>query len=134
MNEQGSAAVETAMVVPAVMMLVALMVAGARVHGVRADVADAAAAGARAASLETSAGAAIRAGRRAAERDLAGTCDPDVVVDAQGFARPVGMPATVRVHVSCPVDLGDVVLPGLPGTLDATAERSQVLDSFRRRS
>jgi hypothetical protein len=46
-----------------------------------------------------------------------------VVVDTSGFAVPVGLPAQVRPRWTCVVALGDLALPGFPGsrTVSATA-------------
>ena len=109
------------------------MVAGARLHLARGEVADAAAGGARAASLEVSASAASRAAREHVERELLDTCSPTVAADTVQFARPVGTAARVSVQVRCEVAFTDVVLPGLPGRMVVTGEAEQVLDSYRRR-
>lgn len=132
-DQRGSAAVETVLLVPVMLLFVALMVAGARLHLARAEVTDAASTGARAASLQYSAGAAERAARAQVHRELHSTCDPMTEVNTAGFARPVGTPAEVRVRVRCDVFFDDVILPGMPGRITVESEFGSVLDTYRRR-
>ena len=56
-----------------------------------------------------------------------------MVVDSSGFARPVGTPATVSVSITCVVNLSDVAIPGLPGTLPIAETISSPLDTYRGR-
>ena len=56
-----------------------------------------------------------------------------VLVDTSGFAKPVGTPAAVTVTVTCVVNLSDVAIPGLPGTLPITATMTSPLDTYRGR-
>ena len=132
-----SPAVELAVLLPALLLLLGIIVAGARLWFLRSTVAEAASSGARAASLERSAISAGRAGRRASldelDRHGARCHSRGVGLDLDGFSRPVGEPAAVRVQVSCRVDFGDVAVPGLPGSMTITADASSAIDRYRER-
>ena len=87
---------------------------------------------ARAASLSRTAAEATDRAAGTASVALAGssvTCvgGPDIDVDTAAFA-PGG---AVTVQVSCPVRLGDLGLPGLPGTKLVTAQASSVIETYR---
>lgn len=132
-DQRGSAAVETTLLVPVLLLFVALMVAGARLYLARGAVIDAAASAARAASSEVTAPAAARAAHQQVHRELDGTCAPRIDADTAQFRRPVGTAAEVTVRVRCEVFFADVLLPGMPGAITVRAEESAVLDTFRRR-
>ena len=136
-DERGAASVELAILVPALMLLLTLAVAGGRIWFARATVAEAAATAARAASLARDPAAAGRDGRSAAHASLATAglrcSDTMVAVTTGGFAVEVGTPAAVSATVSCRVSLGDLVLPGLPGSLTLHGEQSSALDTYRSR-
>lgn len=132
-----SPAVELAVLLPGLLLLLGLIVAGARIWGVRSAVAQAAYAGARAASLERSAAQAGATGRAAVRAELerrGARCMTLVIgVDTAGFAVPVGTPATVALRLVCRVDLSDVAVPGLPGALTITGAATSALDTYRER-
>ncbi|SDT41577.1 TadE-like protein [Friedmanniella luteola] len=135
--DRGSVAVELTLVVPALVLVLGLLVAGGRLWFARATVVEAAQSAARAASLARSAGAAGADGRAAGRASL-GTAglvclDTRVEVQTAGFGVPVGTPATVRSTIGCTVPLGDVVLPGLPGSIRLTGEGAAALDTYRAR-
>lgn len=136
-SERGSAAVELTLAVPALMIILALMVAGGRLWFARASVAESAYSAARAGSLARTATAADADGKRAARRslDTAGLrCDgQSTTLDVAGFAVPVGTPATIRATVSCAVPFGDLLLPGMPGSITVRATGSSALDTYRGR-
>lgn len=129
--------VELVLLVPALVLVLGLLVAGGRLWFARTTVAEAAQTSARAASLARTAGAAVVDGQDAGRASLATAglqCIPGTVeVQAAAFAVPVGTPATVRSTVRCTVPLGDVALPGLPGSIQLTADGSAALDTYRSR-
>lgn len=137
-GERGAASVEAVILVPALLLVVACLVAGARVWFARAVVAEAAQAGARAATLERApaagrASASAVVGHTLAARGLA--CgDPVVSVDTSGFAVAPGRPATVWVEVACPVRLSDLVGVPVRGAVVARGSASSALDTYRRRA
>ena len=135
--EGGSVTVELTLVVPALVLVLGLLVAGGRIWFARTTVADAAQTAARAASLARSAGPAATAGQDAGRASLATAglrcSSTSVQVQTAAFSVPVGTPATVRTTVACAVPLGDVLLPGLPGSLALTGEGAAALDTYRSR-
>ncbi len=135
-DERGAAALEFVIIVPALLLIIGLMVAGGRLHHARSTVTGAAESAARAASLARSAPVARSdaqsvAASETADLECAG--GPATTVDTSGFAVPVGRPASVRVKVSCDVPLLGVS-PGLPATVPVHAESESVLDRYRGRS
>jgi Flp pilus assembly protein TadG len=136
-DQNGSAAVEITMLVPALLITLGLLVVGGRVWFARTTVNEAAHASARAASLARSADEAVAAGRSAGSQSLTTgglRCDSTTVeVNAAAFGVPVGTPATVTATVSCRVRFGDLLLPGLPGSVDLEASGATALDTYRSR-
>ncbi len=135
-DERGAAALEFVIVVPALLLIIGLMVAGGRLQHARATVTGAAESAARAASLARSApvarsdAQAVVASETAALGCVGG---PTVTVDTRGFAAPLGRQASVRVEVRCAVPLLDLAV-GLPTTVSIHTESESVLDRYRGRS
>lgn len=118
-GDRGSISTETAVLAPALFLLLGLMIAFGRIVDAEGAVDSAARAAARAASLERDAGNAQTLGQEAAARSLEGegvTCQTNTVtVDMAGFAAQVGEHATVTAAISCTANLSDIGIPGLPG-------------------
>ena len=135
--QRGSVTVELALVVPALVLMLGLLVAGGRLWFARATVVEAAHSAARAASLARTAATAAADGRAAgqASLDTAGLqcAVSQVQVQTAAFLVPVGTPATVRSTVDCTVPLGDIVIPGLPGSIQLSGEGAAALDTYRSR-
>ena len=137
-SDRGSAAVELVLVVPALVLVLGLLIAGGRLWFARATVVEASESAARAASLARTAGDARGAGQRAGHRVL----DTDglrcaglsVTVDVGAFGVPVGTPATVRSTVTCRVPFADLTLPGMPGSILVRSDGGAALDTYRARS
>lgn len=135
--ERGTAAVEFAVIVPALGLLIAMMIGAARVWQAQTVVEQIAGTAARAASLafapaEARAAADTIARSQATTRGL--TCTPlRVGVDLDGFQVPVGQPARVQARVTCTVPLSDLLVPGWPGTWEVSADAGAALDRYRRR-
>ena len=136
-DQRGSATVEITMLVPALLLTLGLLVAGGRVWFARTTVNEAAHTAARAASLVRAAGEAGAAGRSAGAESLATgglhCASTTVEVNTAAFGVPVGTPATVTATVSCRVGFADLLLPGLPGSIDLKATGSSALDTYRSR-
>lgn len=134
-DERGSIAVELVILVPAVMMLLGLLVAGGRVWAARSELTDIAQDAARAASLAGNAGQARAYANQAVDRANRTTACVaiSVQVDGSGFARPVGSPATVRSRLTCQVRLSDLGLPGAPGSITVEGRGNSALDTYRER-
>ena len=136
-DQRGSATVEITMLVPALLLILGLLVAGGRVWFARTTVNEAAHTAARAASLARAAGEAGAAGRSAGAQSLATgglrCASTAVEVNTAAFGVPVGTPATVTASVSCRVGFADLLLPGLPGSIDLQATGTSALDTYRSR-
>ncbi|MER0443267.1 TadE/TadG family type IV pilus assembly protein [Streptomyces sp. Edi4] len=137
-EDRGSYAVETAVLAPALIALLLLMIAFGRVTDADGAVDSAARAAARAASLERDAASAQVKAQAAADRSLTGdgvTCRiSTVTVDTAGYAQQVGVDATVTASVSCVADLSDIGLPGLPGSKTLHSSWTSPLDTYRGRA
>lgn len=135
--ERGSVSVELAVLVPALLLILGMLIAGGRIWFAKTTVNEAAQTAARAASLARSAEGAGVAGRSAGRQSMATdglTCgDESVLVNMAAFAIPVGTPATVTSTVRCRVRLADLLLPGLPGSIELSASGSAALDTYRSR-
>src|SRR5215217_698725 len=124
-SQRGAAAVELTLLVPALVLMLGLLVAGGRLWFARTTVNEAAQTAARAASLTRSAYAATTAGLRCRSTSA--------VINATAFGVPAGMPSTVTSTISCVVDFSDVLLPGWPGSMELTGRGSAALDTYRGR-
>lgn len=136
-SERGSAAIETAIGVPAFLLFIALIIGAGRIAIARQSVEAAAAEGARSASIARTQSSADHDAITSAAATVANQqlqcVTTRVVVDTSGFAKPVGTPATVSVTVTCTVNLSDIAIPGLPGTLPITETMTSPLDTYRGR-
>ncbi|MGI3786053.1 MAG: TadE/TadG family type IV pilus assembly protein [Janthinobacterium lividum] len=136
-GEAGSVAVEIALLAPALVLVLGLLVAGGRLWFARTTVVEAALTSARAASLARSPGEATAAGADAGRESMttAGLrcATSSVQVSSAAFSVPVGTPATVTSDVTCSVPFGDVFLPGVPGSIELTGRGSAALDTYRAR-
>ncbi len=136
-GQRGSATVEITMLVPALLLTLGLIVAGGRVWFARTTVNEAAHTAARAASLARTSGEAAAAGRSAGQQSLSTgglrCASTSIQINTAAFGVPVGTPATVTSTVSCRVTFGDLLLPGLPGSIDLQATGASALDTYRSR-
>lgn len=137
-DERGAVALELVVVVPALVIMLGLMIAGGRLWFAQSAVADAASASARAASLARTAGQGSVDGQAAGRASLATggvVCGAESIsIDTAAFAVPAGVPATVRSTVRCQVPFGDILLPGMPGSITVTRTGAAALDTYRGRS
>ncbi|NYI03243.1 TadE/TadG family type IV pilus assembly protein [Allostreptomyces psammosilenae] len=133
-RERGSVELETAILAPVLLALVLLAVAAGRLVTTASSVDSAARDAARAASLtrtpDAAGQAASDAARMSVERQGLG-CSPSVVVNTDDFAGSGDLPGSVTVTVSCTVPLGDLALPGLPGSRTLTSEFTSPVDRYR---
>ena len=136
-GDNGSVALEAAILTPAVLMVGLVVIAAGRVAHARDEVQIVAAQAARAASLSRTLPAARAAASTEAQTALRseGTSCAAMRVQVSGdFATPVGTPASVRVMVICRVALSTAAFPGLPGSKTLTASSVAPLDAYRGRS
>ena len=136
-GERGSASIEAAVAAPAFVLFVGLIIFGGRTAIAHQSVESAAADAARSASIARSSADAVLAARTAATTSLANqqvNCrHVDVVIDDRGFRASVGQDATVSVTISCDLDLGDLSVPGVPGSRTISATMASALDTWRER-
>ncbi len=137
-RDRGSVAIEAAIGMPAFMLFVGLIIFAGRVAIAHQAVAAAATEAARSAAIARSSSAAISDGSAAGAASLANQqlhcTSSSISVDPQGFNVPVGTPAQVKATVQCSVDLSDLALPGVPGTLTITETMTIPLYTYRSRS
>jgi len=135
--ERGSATIEMAVLGPALLALLGLVLVAGRVSTAGSAVEQAAAVAAREASLARDGRTAQAAAAEAVRASLDGqgiTCRTLTSdVDVEGFSVPVGQPASVRVQVTCAVPLADLAVPGMPGTRLVGASMTSTIDRFRGR-
>lgn len=130
-GQDGSAAVELALISPLLVVLLLFVVALGRLATARAEVEAAARDGARAASLARTALTGTTDARSAVKASLAGSrtaCrDLAVTVDTAHFT-PGGV---VTAQVTCTVPLADLALLALPGQRTITARFAAPIDRYR---
>lgn len=136
-RERGSATLEMVIVAPAALLMIGAVIMAGRmalaqqaVHAVAADAA-------RAASIARTASSATQDANRVTTLSLASnnlSCTTsNVTVDTGGFSAAVGSQATVAATVTCTVNLSDLSLPGVPGTIVLTGLGSSPIDIYRER-
>jgi len=137
-TDRGSATIELAVLAPALLALLGLVIVAGRVAAAGSAVEQAAASAARAASIARDARAAQASALWVAQdslRDQGITCgELTTTVDSSGFAVAVGSPARVTVTIRCAVPLADVAVPGMPGERTVSAAMTSPIDRFRGRS
>jgi len=126
--DAGSMAVELVLLAPLLVAFLMIVAAFARYVAVEGEVEAAAREAARAASIERSAAAAGTAAGRAAAAVLppGAQCTSPVI----GGSFTEG--GVVTVELSCQVDLSDLGLLGLPGSVLLTGTSAAPLETFRR--
>ena len=134
-DDRGSESVELAILLPIGLLLVAMLVVGARIALAGDRISGVAGIAARDASLARSAVAAQQMATDTATAALTSQglhcIDVQVRVDTSGFSAPPGTSASVTVAVSCTVDLSDVGVAGLPGSRTLTDSATSPLDPAR---
>lgn len=130
-REDGSVAVETAIVAPVLLALMLLVVYAGRAAQADADVRSAVARAARAASIAGDAAAAVDVATSTAfaNLDTAGVLCQDRSVDVDTGVFHAG--GSVRVSVACLVSNRDLALLAVPGARWSTATATQVVDTYR---
>ena len=130
-DERGSIAVEVAVIAPALLFLMLLVVYAGKVSEADGNVERAASDAARAASLRQHPGDATDDAQTSATANLAAAGVPcltiTTTVDTTDFA-PGG---TVTVTVRCEASMADVTLLGVPGRRTFTAAATEVIDTYR---
>ncbi|WP_421740704.1 TadE/TadG family type IV pilus assembly protein [Cellulomonas sp.] len=134
-DDRGSITVELAILAPALLLLLGLLVFAGRVETSSASVEQAARAAARDASLARTADAARATAQSSATRELAASdcISISVLTDTAGFAARLGDDGSVAVTVTCTVSIADLAVPGLPGTRTMSADAVSPIDRYRSR-
>jgi Flp pilus assembly protein TadG len=136
-RDEGSAAIEAAIILPSLIMFLCLAIAGGRIVTSGSKIDAAAEDAAREASIHRTAAAAQGAAQAAATESLDDQgikcASTSVSVDTGGLSVPVGQVGTVTVTVTCTVDLSELLLPGVPGARTLTSTATSVVDQFRQR-
>lgn len=125
--DRGTMSVEMIVLVPVLLLIVMIAVAGGRLVSAEGMVAAASRDAARAASMERSVGAA----RAAANESLAEADTADADCAATINSADFGRGGVVSVTVSCRVDLADLGLVFLPGSTTVTAQSTSPVDTWR---
>ncbi len=130
-DERGSIAVEVAVIAPALLFLLLLVVFAGKVSEADGNVERAASDAARAASLRQHPGDATTEAQETAAENLAAAGVPclslTTTVDTDNF----GPGGTVTVTVHCEASMADVTLLGVPGRRTFTATAVEVIDTYR---
>lgn len=130
-GDRGTIAVEVAVLAPAFIFLLLLVIYAGRVSAAETDITRAASAASRAASLRQHPTDAAREAQTTAAANLAASgvpCD-DLRTDVDtGDFTPGG---TVTVTVTCRASMADLALLGIPGTRTFTATSVEVVDRYR---
>ena len=126
-SERGTMSIEMVVLVPVLLLITMVAVAGGRIVSAQGMVEAASRDAARAASMERSVGAASTAANRSLSQADTANANCSAGVDVGGFRRG----GTVRVSVSCHVKLSDLGLVFLPGTTVVKAESSAPVDQWR---
>lgn len=130
-DERGSIAVEVAVIAPALLFLMLLVIFAGKIAEADGNVERAATDAARAASLRQQPTDATTDAQHTAEANLATAGVPclnlTTIVDTSNF-HPGG---TVSVTVRCEASMADVTLLGVPGRRTFTATAVEVIDTYR---
>lgn len=134
-DERGSVSLELAILAPALLLLLGVLVLAGRVETSSATVEQAARAAARDASLARTPATARATATASAQRELTAShcATTQISVDTAGFAAPVGTDAAISVQVVCTVSMANLAIPGLPGTHTITGHATSPLDRYRSR-
>lgn len=134
-DERGSESVELAILLPVGILVLAMLVIGARIALAGEHISGVAGVAARDASLARSANGARQAATASATGELTAAnlhcTDVSVRVDTSGFTSSPGTPGSVTVDVACTVDLSDIGVAGLPGSRTLRDSATSPLDPAR---
>ena len=137
-GETGSATLELVVWGPVLLLIASVIVMAGRMAQASQTVEVAAAEAARAASA---AGTQSQAQDRATDAAAAALSSAglrcattSVTLDTSQWARPAGTPGRVTATVRCQVSLGDLSIPGVPGSKTVTGQGTSTLDTYRLRS
>jgi Flp pilus assembly protein TadG len=131
----GSASVEAAIALIALIALLTFGLAVGRLTAAEAAVTEAAHAAARLGSAVRDPAAARGQATTEADRVLGeqGIACAELTVTVDVPVTPIGQPSTATAQVRCAVRWADLALPGLPGRHDVSAVFTSSIDRYRER-
>lgn len=134
-HDDGSVSLEAAILAPALLVLVGVLILAARVSLAHQTVDAAAVHAARAASVSRTPSEADNMARASALTYLNNEglrCESlDITHTTSGVTKAAGQSSTVSTTITCHVPTADLLIPGLSGTRTITASASSVVDTFR---
>jgi hypothetical protein len=134
-DDSGSESVELAILLPIGVLILAMLIVGARIALAGDRISGVAGIAARDASLARSADAATQIATSSATTALTSAnlhcINVQVTADTSGFAAAPGTPASITVKVACTLDLSDIGVAGLPGSRTLTDTATSPLDPGR---
>ena len=137
-GQRGTVSVEAALLVPVLVLVAALTAAGWRLWWAGSQVQAAAQSAARSASQAPTPqrGHELAVAVATSGLDTAGLhcADASITDDVGALGRQAGAMGGVSVTVTCTVDLSDLLVPGLPGSITVTRGSTESIDVFSRRS
>ena len=134
--QDGSVTLELAIVTPALLLILLLVIAAGRLSSAHGQTEEAARDAARAASLARDPQAAQQAAQAAAQASVINqklSCSALNVSVSGNYSAPAGTPAAVTATVDCQVSLNDLALLPIPGSKQVSASYTSVLDTYRAR-
>lgn len=136
-RDRGSATLEIVIVFPAMLLVLAGIVAAGRIALAQQAVQSVAYDTARAASIARDAASARSSAQQVAALSITSNnlnCTPHTVnLTTNGFSAPVGATAVVDTTIVCTVRLSDIALPGIPGDVTITRSATSPIDTYRER-
>ncbi len=129
--ERGSVAVEVAVIAPALLFLMLLVVYAGKVSEADGNVERAASDAARAASLRQHPGDATTDAQDTAAANLAAAGVPCLTLITTVDTDDFGPGGTVTVTVRCEASMADVTLLGVPGRRTFSTSAVEVIDTYR---
>jgi hypothetical protein len=134
-DDRGSDSVELAILLPVGILILALIVVGARIALAGDRISGVAGIAARDASIARSAASAQSIATTSATDALSSDnmhcTNIQVTVDTSGFDAPPGTNASITVNVWCTVDLSDIGVEGMPGSKTLHDVATSPLDPAR---
>ncbi|WCO67951.1 pilus assembly protein [Iamia majanohamensis] len=130
-DDRGSIAVEVAIIAPALLFLMLLVVYAGKVSEAEGNVERAVSDAARAASLRQHPGDATDDAQASSVENLAAAGVPCLSLATTVDTADFGPGGTVTVTVRCEASMADVTLLGVPGRHTFTATATEVIDTYR---
>jgi Flp pilus assembly protein TadG len=135
-GESGSVTLELAIVTPALLLILLLIIAAGRISSAHGQTEGAARDAARAASLdrdEVTGRADAQAAAAASLSEQRLSCADLNVTVSGDYGTEVGTSAAITATVSCRVSLADLALLPIPGQKTVSATYTSALDTYRAR-